>query len=120
MIHMRGFQVSLNGKKLCVASVGDQGVLTAIVSSVTGERATGLSLDVGGFAIPIREHVNWVKQKPLRIGDNIVVKIIETVVIDRPIQRQGIDKAEELRAQKRSVRMMAKNLGWKIQAPTKR
>jgi hypothetical protein len=117
---MRAFEVFLNGKKLCLAGIGDDGVLSAIVNWVVGDQTADLFLEVGGLVSPVREHVKWVKQKPLRVGDEIRVKIVETSSTDRPIKKHRIDPAKELRSQKRYVRMMAKNLGWTIQAQPKR
>ena len=117
---MRAFDVSLNGKKVCLAGIGDDGVLSAIVNWVAGDRAADLFLEVGGLVNPIREHVAWLEQKPLRVGDEIRIKIVETTSTDKPIKKHRIDPAEELRSQKRHVRVMAKNLGWTIQTRPKR
>jgi len=117
---MRAFEVSLNGKKLCLAGIGNDGVLSAIVNWVTGDQVSDLSLEVGGLVSPIQEHVAWVRRKPLRVGDVIGVKIVETRSTDRPVKKHRIDPAEELRSQKHYVRMMAKKLGWKIQPQPKR
>jgi hypothetical protein len=116
---MRAFKVYLNGKQLCLAGIGEQGVLSAIVSWVAGDRGADLFMEVGGLASPVREHVAWVKQKRLSVGDEIRVKIVETSSVDKAIEKRRIDPAEELRSQKRCVRMMAKQLGWKIQARAK-
>jgi hypothetical protein len=37
------------------------------------------------------EHANWIKQKPLSVGDNVQVKIIETDVADRPVEQYRLD-----------------------------
>src|SRR5690348_15190215 len=79
--------LSINDKKLCLAGVGDHGVLSTIVSSITRERRADLFLEVGGLVSPVREHVAWVNQKPLRVGDEIRVKIVETSSTDRPIKK---------------------------------
>ena len=113
---MRAFEVFLNDKKLCLAGIGDDGVLSAIVNWVTRGQAGDLFLEVGGLVSPNREHVKWVKQKPLRVGDEIRVRIVESSSPDRPSRKHRIDPAKELRSQKRYLRMMAKNLGWTIRA----
>jgi len=71
-------------------------------------------MEVGGLAN--EEHVAWVKQKHLSVGDEICVKVVEAGSVDGPTERRRIHPAEELKAQKRYVRMMAKKLGWKIQS----
>jgi hypothetical protein len=116
---MRAFKVSLNGKKLCLAGVGEPGVLSAIVNWVAGAgRGEDLFMEVGGLAN--EEHVAWIKQKHVRVGDEIRVKIVEAGSVDRPVQKRRTHPAETLRAKKRYVRMMAKELGWKIQARSTR
>jgi hypothetical protein len=117
---MRAFEVYVNGKKLCLAGIGDNGVLTAIVNWVTHQGKGDMFLEVGGLVSPAREPVAWVNQKPLRVGDEIRVKIVRASSPEIPIKRHRTDPAEELRSQKRYVRMMAKKLGWKIQARSKR
>jgi hypothetical protein len=115
---MRAFNVSLNGKKLCLAGVGERGVLSAIVTSVAGDRGADLFMEVGGLAN--EEHVDWIKQKRLHAGDEIRVKIVDAGSADKPVRKRRIHPSETLNAKKRYVRMMAKELGWKIQAATRR
>jgi hypothetical protein len=112
---MLAFQVSLNRKELCVAGLADKGVLTAIVNWVDWRSGADLFLTVGGLVSATEEHVSWISQKPLRVGSEIRVKVVETDSADNPIKRHRTDPAERLRSQKRYVRMMAKQLGWKIQ-----
>jgi hypothetical protein len=111
---MRAFKVFLNGKKLCLAGIGERGVLTAIVDWVAQDRGEQLSVQVGGLAN--EEHLKWTGPKRLRVGDEIRVKIVEADSVDRPTQKQAIDPKETLSAKKRYVRMLAKELGWKIQS----
>jgi hypothetical protein len=111
---MRAFKVSLNGKKFCLAGVGDRGVLTAIVDWVALDRGEQLSLQVSGLVN--EEHLKWTGPKGLRVGDEIRVKIVETASVDRPVKKKSIDPTETLRAKKRYVRMIAKELGWRIQS----
>jgi len=114
---MRAFKVLLNGKKLCLAGVGERGVLTAIVDWVSQDRGEHLSLHVGALAN--ETHLEWTRPQRLRVGDEIRVKIVETASVDKPIKIKPIDLAETLRAKKRYVRMTAKELGWKIQSQLK-
>jgi hypothetical protein len=120
LLAMHAFEVHINGKKLCVAGIGDDGVLSAIVSWVA-KRGTGdLFLQVGGLISPIDEHVSWTGTKRLRVGDKIRVKIVEASSVNRPTRRRRIDKVKELRSKKRYVRMMAKQLGWEVRVHPKR
>ncbi|MGA9391427.1 MAG: hypothetical protein WBV69_13375 [Candidatus Sulfotelmatobacter sp.] len=113
---MRAFKVYLNGKKLCLAGIGDDGVLSAITNWVAGGRykAADLFLEVGGLISPTREHVKWIKQKPLGVGDEIRVKIVDTDSVDGPVERHRSDSARDLENQKAYVRATARQLGWTL------
>jgi hypothetical protein len=112
---MRAFEVSLNGKKLCLAGIGDDGVLTAIVNWVTRGGKGDSFLRVGGLITTVSEHVAWVNHKPLRVGDQVKIRLVEKSVVDGPTAKHRVDPTKQIRYQKRYVRMMAKKLGWKIQ-----
>jgi hypothetical protein len=115
---MRAFSISLNRKKLCLAGVGERGVLSAIVNWVAGDHGADLFMHVGGLAN--EEHIDWVKQKSLQVGDEIRVKIVEVRSVDKPVRKRRIHPAETLKAKRRYVRMMAKELGWKIEPQSKK
>lgn len=72
---MIAFEVYLNGKKLCVAGIGNEGVVTAIVDWVGRPEGASSELSVSGLISPAREHVKWVDRK-LRVGDQIRVKVV--------------------------------------------
>jgi hypothetical protein len=112
---MRAFDVSLNGKKLCRAGIGDDGVLTTVLSWVTSKGAGDLFLEVGGLVSPVEEHISWVNQKLLDVGDTIQVTVVEAESVDEPTNKPRPSEAELLKARKRYVRKMAKQFGWKIQ-----
>jgi hypothetical protein len=76
-----------------------------------------LKLHVGGLISPKAEHVRWL-DRALQVGDEVRIKIADDASIDRPRTRKRRDPAQELRAQKRYVREMAKRFGWKIQTRT--
>jgi hypothetical protein len=88
---MRAFEVSVNGEKLCLAGIGDDGVLTTIVHCAARQRDAGLFLEVGGLIGQTKEHLNWINQKPLSVGDNVQIKIIETGAVDNPIKKYRLD-----------------------------
>jgi hypothetical protein len=113
---MCAFSVHLNGKKLCLAGIGEDGVLTAIVDWVSKEGRANMSLQVGGLVGGTGEHVRWVPQKPLKSGDRIQITLVEKSSVAKPRQVIKTDPGADLRAQKHYVRMMAKKFGWKIQA----
>jgi hypothetical protein len=110
---MRAFEVYLNGKPLCVAGIGDDGVLNAMVDYVVGRGRNQQTLRVGGLISPTGEHVIW-KRRRLKIGDEVRVKIVESASIDRPKERHRLDPKEDLKRQKQYVREMVKKFGWKL------
>ncbi|HET9409944.1 MAG TPA: hypothetical protein VFO39_22095 [Candidatus Sulfotelmatobacter sp.] len=112
---MRAFKVSVNGKKLCVAGVGNDGVLSAIANWIGGRKDDGMDfLEVGGLVSPSREHVSWVRQKPLGVGDKIEIEVLEAARVDKPKSRHRENPAAVLEYNKRYVRNMAKQLGWRV------
>ena len=88
---MRAFEVSVNGERLCVAGIGDDGVLSTIVHWAAQKAVGGSFLQVGGFISQTKEHANWINQKPLSVGDTVQITIIETDVADRPIEEYRLD-----------------------------
>jgi hypothetical protein len=121
---MRALEIHVNGKRLCTAGIGDDGALTAIVSSVlrpiqaTSRKRTprvkeDLGLHVGGFTPSTSEHARW-KSPKLRTGDEVRIKIIETDRPDRPSSRERAVPDEAINAEKRYVERTAKKFGWKI------
>ena len=113
---MRAFEVCVNNNKMCVAGIGEDGVLTAIVGLATGKGPMELHLHVGGLVSPSQEHVTWVKSTPLHLGDKIHIHLVKAPTVDDPKTREQTDPAKDLQARKDYVRAMAKHLGWKIQA----
>ncbi len=99
---MIALEVSLNGKRVCIAGADDLAVLSAHVTACgkLGEKTvparpdetTGeIHYSVGGLtARPDPEndvHVGWKSIAPLRVGDVIQVKILETDKVDRATSR---------------------------------
>ena len=113
------FEVYLNGQKLCLAGIGEDGVLTTIVNWVKGRGGTNMFLQVGGLRSHADEHVTWVNQRPLQVGDQIQIKLVEASEADKPIEKYRSDPKQRLKAQKNYVQRMAKELGWKIQVRPK-
>ena len=110
---MRAFEVHLNNKLLCVAGIGNNGVLTAIVDSLIQPGQDDAHLTVGGLLTPRNEHVTW-KVSRLQTGDEILIRIVDAKSIDKPKKRYRRDAAADLRSKKRYVRAMAKEFGWQI------
>jgi len=118
---MAAFEVHLNGKKLCIAGIGDDGVLVAIVSYVVrSSRKEELSLSVSGLVSPAQEHVRWRDDLELEVGDEVLLRIVESERVDRPRKRTREDPTARVKQQKHYVRAMAKKFGWEIKARPKK
>lgn len=111
---MRAFEISLNGKKLCLAGIGNDGVLSTTITYVPFRRRRETRLYIGGLVLPQNEHVFW-KQSILRLGDEVRLKIVEKNSVDKPRKRYPRDPAAEAEAEKRHLRKLARKFGWKLQ-----
>jgi hypothetical protein len=113
---MRALEVCLNGKRLCVAGVGDDGVISTNVSCVFGQGGEGLFLDTSGINNAARELWRWHFRK-IKVGDRIQVAVIETAKAGKPKDRkpEQVGRAEQIRREKQLVRQLTKKFGWKIQ-----
>jgi hypothetical protein len=99
---MKVFDVSLNGRKLCRAGVGADGVLTAIVTwaRLTGPAAAEARrlrrpledtfLQVGGLKDD--SHRRW-SYRNLRAGDRVTVEVAEARRFDPPVDEKRTDSA---------------------------
>lgn len=105
------FEVRLNGKKVCLAGVGDSGVLSAIVSWAGPPTLTPKGqkkwrdparLHVGGLYEPsgnVHIHPRWAQRK-LRPGDEVQVRLIESDKPDKA-RHKTIQTDEQIREQQR-------------------
>jgi hypothetical protein len=96
---MYALKVRINDEAPTIAGANDLGVLNATVScvgklgstsrSVREDEAADLFITVGGLTARASdvpdEHLNWVSQKPLKIGDLISVEVLDTPSVDAPI-----------------------------------
>ena len=112
---MIGFQVSLNGKQVCTAAVGETGVLTAMVTWVVRSapdvaEPSELSFAVGGLNGDA--HLEWPVPRKLQVGDEVVIKIVTTEAPDLPSCTKRDDKAlAEAQERKYYERLKAKYEG---------
>ena len=117
---MRALEVRLNGTKLCIAGVGEDGVITAIVSCVLRNGKHELTLDTGGISNATQQHLRW-HELPIEVGDKIQVTVIESSKVDEPETRKPmqVTETEQLQAEKQLVMQLVKKFGWKIEKKTK-
>ena len=88
---MQAFEVWVNDEKLCLAGIDDDGVLTTIVHYAARQRDGGMFIEVGGMIGQTKEHVKWIDEKRLCVGDIVQIKIIETGAVDSPIKKYRLD-----------------------------
>lgn len=82
-------EVSRNGKLLCTAGVGDNGVLDADVHwNGQRGRVAHPHLVVGGLDGDTRLHLSWI-DRTIRVGDVITIKVVEKAEADPPKKRHG-------------------------------
>jgi len=99
---MIALEVRLNGKRVCIAGAEDLSVLNTVVSAAgrlgkktvpaRPDETADIFYSVGGLTSrpdPGTDvHVNWRSVAPLRIGDTIEVRILETDSADRANSRR--------------------------------
>ena len=125
------FEVFINDEKVCTAGIGVFGVLTAQVTwvshrpeklarwqaqGITDLVPTELSVNVsGGISGDEQEleHWKWVNDD-LSVGDEVRIRIIESIASDPPETRHHDDPTEDLERKKEYVLKMVKELGWEI------
>ncbi|HVI08974.1 MAG TPA: hypothetical protein VND65_11860 [Candidatus Binatia bacterium] len=108
---MRAFEVYVNDRKICLAGIGEAGVLSAIVNWVAGSSGEDLFLSVSGLINPASEHVSWVQQKPFAVGDEMKVRVVEVESVDEPRRSTSEEAAKAIEDQKDYARKLAKRLG---------
>ena len=86
--------------------------MSAIATWAARTMSTGkdenLSLNLGGLITPRGEHVSWINQKPLAVGDKIQINIVATDSVDEHQRRDPADDARLRQAKEDQVRRSAK------------
>ena len=103
---MLALEIVLNGDRIAVAGADDLNVLNGMVTAVgkLGRKALGtkaqpkgydIRLSVGGLTgrqggIP-NEHVRWEEMKKLKVGDEVLIRVLRARVADPPNRSIGAD-----------------------------
>ena len=103
---MLALEVVLKGDRIAVAGADDLNVLNGMVTAVgkLGRKASGtkaqpkgydIRLSVGGLTgrqggIP-NEHVRWEQMKKLKVGDEVLIRVLRARVADPPNRSIGAD-----------------------------
>jgi len=103
---MHALKVRINLDAPVIAGANDLGVLNAMVSCVgqlgsssrsgRKDQPADLFITVGGLTsrssdVP-DEHLNWMSQRPLNIGDVISVEVLDTLNVDAPTCGEEAEK----------------------------
>jgi hypothetical protein len=95
---MKAFMVSVNGRHVCTAGIGPNGVLSTILSWVGGGPALGVEgefrLHVGGLDTRTDEHVKWITPE-LAVGDEVTVRVVEVEQVDPEVSRHKAQRDGE-------------------------
>ena len=110
---MRAYEVFLNGSRLCLAGIDGNGVLNATVHYGCGQKLDHLHLTVGGLLASTREQLTWAGAD-LKLGDEVHLKVVDVVLVDKPEVQPPIAPEKELESHKAYVRAMAAKWGWTL------
>lgn len=113
---MRAFEIQLNGKKLCVAGLGEGTLLFSVACGENKHGRSGIGLGMTGISLE-QSTVRW-QQRSLRMNDEVRIKIVEAAKVDnfKILQKAPRDPR---RYEKAYVRRMAREFGWTIQTGAK-
>jgi hypothetical protein len=124
---MIALKVAHNGKPVCIAGIGDLGVISSHVTWVRTlehqaephsepfERVE-LYLHVGGLHTPTNEHRAW-NTPAIEVGDTITVTIVETCDITPHAEVRTYDQVRDAQNEQDFVRKKASEYGWTIVEP---
>ena len=111
---MQAFEVHLNGARVCVAGLDGDCVLSVMVDEISQQGSHDLFLGVSGKISAIEEHVIWKGHMPLKVGDEIALKIVYTDVVDTPEKRYRTNSKDDEENSKAYVLAVAKKYGWRL------
>ena len=84
---MTAFEVFINGHHLCLAGVGDNGGLHAIINCVGGSgRDENIWLSLGGLDYSTDEHLSW-NVPTIGVGAEVLIRVVEATSVDLPYER---------------------------------
>ena len=89
---MKALTVYINGERICTASLGDDGHVSAGASLFGNDDDAG-SVQVGGFDGSRNHHVNWCFRQ-LKVGDEVRIVVEEAEQIDEPNERKTVEEMD--------------------------
>jgi hypothetical protein len=80
---MVALEVFVDGRRVCIAGVGDNGVLNAIVNSVGLPGEEEVFMHVGGLDCTSDEHIRWAVPM-ISVGSEVTIRVVEAEAVDPP------------------------------------
>ena len=97
---MVAFHVFVNGQRVCLAGIGEKGVMGIAVDWASNRGGDSnnpnLKLTVGGLNQETREFSHW-NTPPIKLGDEVTIKIVEAATVDKESLRYAPDRDESNR-----------------------
>ena len=107
---MKAFEVFINGHRFCLAGVGNDGVLNAIINWVGGPaREDELFLHVGGLDCSTDEHLRW-KATTIGVGAEILIKVVEAPFVDLPDERIRSERPTTVQQYRECLRQFSEQM----------
>ena len=85
------FEIHINGQKICLAGVGENGVLSAMANFRASDDSHRTFCSVGGIAkidAETSQQIEWLDRE-LCVGDVLTVKVVEAESYDMPPNQQA-------------------------------
>lgn len=107
---MKALEVFINGHRICLAGVGDDGVVNAIVNWVGGpEREEDLFLSIGGLDCTTDEYLRW-STPSIGVGTEVLVRLVEAAAVDPADQRHRSERPTTLEQYRECLRKFGERL----------
>ncbi len=94
---MRALEFWLNGKRLCIASPGEKGLVMSSIALMDPKDAPGSNVAhvrVGGFLD--ENHLEWLRQS-LSLGDVVEIRVVDSAQSDPPVTIEPVTDAQRER-----------------------
>ena len=93
---MRGFEVSLNRTRMCVAAFEGEGSLIAVIDHIYQKEPLKTWLRVLGSPHAVQEHLRFA-DLVLQVGDEVRVKVVETSDPADPVERVDVSLPKKMK-----------------------
>jgi hypothetical protein len=107
---MKALEVFINGHRLCLAGVGDDGVLNAIVNWVGRPgQEDDIFLSVGALDCTADEHLRW-STPSIGVGAEVLVRVVAAAAVDPPDERHRSERPSTLEQYRECLREFSERL----------